>query len=150
MTYTRTNLPKTYQPYQTLTVCNNKLIGGVHVVEIMGVLPLIIGKGDKPQVWLQAISNPEKKEFISVVESSISKYPAVIVKEINNAIVITIQGKDVLRVKEISKDKAIVDLMDFRPIGLNLFGDDKFLNMPNGTLSGNSMSGGGVLLGLGS
>jgi hypothetical protein len=150
MTYTRTNLPNSYQPYQTLTVCSNSLIGGGHIVEVAGVLPLIIGKGEKPQVWLQAISNPEKKEFVTVVASSVSKFPTVVVQELKDALIITIQGTEVLRVREISKDKAIVDVMDLRPVGLNLFGDAKFMNMPTGTLSGNSMSGGGVLLGLGS
>lgn len=149
MTYTRNNLPSSYQPYEKLTICSNSLIGGGHLVELAGALPLIIGYGEKPQVWLQAISNPEKMEFVSIVENSVSKFPAVEVKEIDGSIIITIQGKQVLKVRNVSNSEAIVENMDLRPIGLNLYGDANNMNMPNGSFSGNSMSGGGVLLGLG-
>jgi hypothetical protein len=149
MTYTRNNLPSSYQPYEKLTICSNSLIGGGHLVELAGELPLIIGYGEKPQVWLQAISNPEKMEFVSVVENSVSKFPAVEVKEIDGSIIITIQGKQVLKVRNVSNSEAVVENMDLRPIGLILYGDANNMNMPNGSFSGNSMSGGGVLLGLG-
>lgn len=149
MTYTRNNLPSSYQPYEKLTICSNSLIGGGHLVELAGALPLIIGYGEKPQVWLQAISNPEKMEFVSVVENSVSKFPAVEVKEIDGSIIITIQGKQVLKVRNVSNSEAVVEKMDLRPIGLILYGDANNMNMPNGSFSGNSMSGGGVLLGLG-
>ncbi|WP_108721728.1 hypothetical protein [Vibrio coralliirubri] len=149
MTYTRNNLPSSYQPYEKLTICSNSLIGGGHLVELAGALPLIIGYGEKPQVWLQAISNPEKMEFVSIVENSVSKFPAVEVKEIDGSIIITIQGKQVLKVRNVSNSEAVVENMDLRPIGLNLYGDAKNMHMPNGSFSGNSMSGGGVLLGLG-
>jgi hypothetical protein len=149
MTYTRNNLPSSYQPYEKLTICSNSLIGGGHVVELAGSLPLIIGRGEKPQVWLQAINNPEKMEFVSVVENSVSKFPAVEVKEIDGAIIVTIQGKQILKVRNSSANEAVVDSMDLRPIGLNIYGDAQIMNIPNGSFSGNSMSGGGVLLGLG-
>ncbi|RBO82381.1 hypothetical protein [Marinomonas aquiplantarum] len=149
MTYTRNNLPSSYQPYEKLTICSNSLIGGGHLVELAGALPLIIGYGEKPQVWLQAFSNPEKMEFVSVVENSVSKFPAVEVKEIEGSIIITIQGKQVLKVRNVSNREAVVENMDLRPIGLNLYGDANNMNMPNGSFSGNSMSGGGVLLGFG-
>jgi hypothetical protein len=147
MSYARDNLPKSFQPYQKLTVCSNSLIGGSHIVEISGTLPLIIGKGEKPQVWLQAISNPETKEFVLIVENSISKFPTVQVNEVNGALVISVQGKKVLSVRETSGDEAIVDVLDLRPIGLNLYGDSKGMNGGGGSFSGNAMSGGGVLLG---
>lgn len=149
MSYTRDNLPKSFQPYQKLTVCSNSLIGGGHIVEISGTLPVIIGKGEKPQVWLQAINNPETKEFVLIVENSISKFPSVQINEVNGSLVISVQGKKVLSVRETSGDEAIVDALDLRPIGLNLYGDSKSMNVGGGTFSGNAMSGGGVLLGLG-
>ena len=149
MTYTRNNLPSSYQAYKKLTICSNSLIGGGHVVELAGALPLIIGNGEKPQIWLQAISNSKNMEFVSVVENSVSKFPAVEVKEIDGALVITIEGKQILRMRNISENEVVVDSMDLRPIGLNLYGDAKNMNIPNGSFSGNSMSGGGVLLGLG-
>lgn len=149
MNFTRDNLPKSFQPYQKLIVCSNSLIGGGHIVEVANTLPLIIGKGDKPQIWIQAINNPKTREFVSIVESSISKFPGVQVKEELGELVVSIQGKQVLRVRQISESEASVDAMDLRPIGLNLFGNAQGMNVGGGSFSGNSMSGGGVLLGLG-
>ena len=88
-------------------------------------------------------------QFVSIVENSVSKFPAVEVKEINGFLIITIQGKQILKVRNLSNDEAVVENMDLRPIGLNLYGDTHSMSLPNGTFSGNSMSGGGVLLGLG-
>jgi len=53
-------------------------------------------------------------------------------------------------VHETTEGEAIIDSIDLRPIGLNLYGDSKNMNVGGGSFSGNSMSGGGVLLGFGS
>lgn len=150
MTFTKDSLPKSYKPYEELTVCSNTLVGGGHIVAVSGVLPLIIGAGEKPQIWLQAINNAEKQEFISIVENSVSKHPAVDVIEISGAVTVKIQGKTILSVMSPSEDSAVVDSVDLRPLGLNMFGDASSLKVGDSSFSGNSMSGGGVLIGLGS
>jgi hypothetical protein len=149
MTFTRTAPPTSFRPYQTLVVCSNSLIGGGHIVSVGDVLPLIIGAGDKPQIWLQAISDPKSNGFISVVENSVSTHPAVEVREVGGAIVVSVQGTVVVRVRQVAPDRAEVDSMDLRPIGLNLYGNSSSMNVAGGSFSGNSMSGGGVLIGLG-
>lgn len=150
MTFTKDSLPKSYKPYEELTICSNTLVGGGHIVAVSGVLPLIIGAGEKPQIWLQAINNAEKQEFISIVENSVSKHPAVDVIEISGAVTVKIQGKIILSVMSPSEDSAVVDSVDLRPLGLNMFGDASSLKVGDSSFSGNSMSGGGVLIGLGS
>jgi hypothetical protein len=150
MIFSRTNLPKSYQPYGNLTVCSNHLIGGGQIVAVGDVLPLIIGKGEKPQIWLQAMNNPETKEFISIVENSVSKHPAVEVLEVSGSVIISIQGIKVLSVKQVSEDSAVVESMDLRPIGVNLHGNSNSMDVGNSVLSGNSMHGDSVLIGLGS
>ena len=55
----------------------------------------------------------------------------------------------VLSVKMIDQDFAVVEKLDFRPIGLNMYGNSSSLTVGGGTYSGNSMSGGGTLIGLG-
>ncbi len=149
MNFTRSNLPKSYQPYENLTICSNKLIGGGHVVAVGDVLPLIIGKGEKPQIWLQALSKPNTKEFISIVENSVSKHPAVEVLEVSGVVIVSIQGTKILSVKSVSEDSAVVESMDLRPIGFNLHGNSSSMSVGGSTFSGNSMGGGGVLIGFG-
>ena len=146
---TRNNLPASYKPYETLVICSNSMLGGGHIVAVGEILPLVIGTGEKPQIWLQAIKNPKSKEFIPIIEASVSKHPAVEVLEENGNIVVTIQERKVLVVREDSPNKAVVNQLDLRPVGLNLFGNETSLTVGNSTFSGNSMAGGGTLIGFG-
>lgn len=146
---TKNSLPENYQPYDSLTVCSNTLLGGGHIMAVGEVLPIVIGKGTKPQVWLQAMSSPDSKEFVSIIESSISNHPAVEVIEQEGAIVVNIQGSKVLVVKADTDTSAIVTQLDLRPIGLNLFGNESALTAGGTTLSHNTMAGGAILIGFG-
>jgi len=144
---TKNNLPKSYVPYTSLTVCSNSLLGGGHIVSIVDVLPIIIGKGEKPMIWLQALTKPESKEFVTIVEGSISKNPAVKVYEENDVLKVSVSGTMVLSVKATSENSAEVDELDLRPLGLNLHGDSFMLMVGDSRFSGNSMFGGGILIG---
>ncbi|MEL0616610.1 hypothetical protein V6243_07165 [Cobetia marina] len=148
MSYTKYNLPKSYLPYEELVICSNVLLGGGHVVSIGDVLPVIIGSGEKPQVWLQVVLNNKKNEFVSIVENSVSKHPDIEVLEMNGVMTVSIKGKSIISVRAVSESKAIVDSMDLRPIGLNMYGDSSSMNVGGNTFAGNRMFGGGILLGL--
>jgi hypothetical protein len=148
---TRNNIPKNYTPFNTLTICSNTISGGGNLVAVGDVLPLLIGKGEKPKIWLQALADSKKNEFVTIVEESISKHPAVKVYEVEEAgsLNVMISEDIVLSVKIIDQEKAVVERLDFRPIGLNMHGNLSSLTAGEGTFSGNSMSGGGTLIGLG-
>lgn len=146
---TKNNLPKSYIPYNILVVCSNTLTGGGHLVAVGDILPIVIGKGDKPKIWLQALRDPKEKEFITIVESSISKNPAVRVYEDDDTLKINVSGTLVLSIKATGEDSAEIDTLDMRPLGLNLNGAKNELTVGGNTFSGNSMSGGGTLIGFG-
>jgi hypothetical protein len=141
--------PNNYIPFETLTVCSNTVKGGGNLVAVGDVLPLLVGKGDIPQVWLLALANAKTNEFVPIVEKSISKHPAVKVYEENGILNVMISGEIVLSVSKNSENSANVKSLDFRPLGLNMYGNEESLNVGGGTFSGNSMSGGGTLIGLG-
>jgi len=136
------NLPSSYIPYENLVICSNSMIGGGHIVAIGNVLPLVIGKGEKPKIWLTAITNSDIKKFIPVIEASVSKHSSVKVLEENSSIIVTIQNKKVLVVQPESINKAIISQLDLRPFGLNLFGDEASLTVGGSKFTNNSMSGG--------
>jgi hypothetical protein len=146
---TKHTLSKNYQPFNSLTICSNSLLGGGTLVAIGDVLPLLIGKGEKPKVWLQALADPKKNTFVSIVEESISKHPAVKVYEDSGALKVLVGGEQVLSVRELGEDGAVVDQLDLRPIGLNIYGDKSSLKVGGNEFSRNSMSGGGTLIGFG-
>ncbi|MDH3504387.1 MAG: hypothetical protein OEZ41_00975 [Nitrospirota bacterium] len=146
---TRNSTPKNYIPFNTLIICSNTLSGGGNLVAVGDVLPLLIGKGEIPKIWLQALADSKKNQFITIVEESISKHPAVKVYEESGSLNVLISEEIVLSVKILNQDTAVVEKLDFRPIGLNMHGDLSSLTAGGGTFSGNSMSGGGTLIGLG-
>lgn len=55
----------------------------------------------------------------------------------------------VLSIKATGEDSAEIDTLDMRPLGLNVYGTKNELMVGTNTFSGNSMSGGGTLIGLG-
>ena len=146
---TKDNLPATYQPYQQLTLCSNLLIGGGHLIQTGNSLPLLIGKGPAPQVWLQAPTDPEGRAFAPLVSSSVATHPAVSVSTEGGALVVYAGGKLVLRVRQINDQQAEVDELDLRPIGFNIFGNKNSLNAGGMHMSGNTVAGGGTFLAFG-
>jgi hypothetical protein len=143
---TTDNLPVGYTPYETITVCSNKITGGGNLVTMGNVIPLLIGKGAKPVIWLQAVSNPTTKQFLTVVDASIARHPAIRVSEENGKIIVTAAGKVVIAVKAISDGIAEVLELDLRPLGLNLYGDKTKLVAGGTHLSRSTFSGVGTVI----
>ncbi|PRW95998.1 hypothetical protein C7A07_23995 [Pseudomonas fragi] len=142
------SLPKGYLPYQALTLCSNKLIGGTKVVSVGKVLPLLIGKGAKPQIWIQALQFPKSKKYILLVDASISRHPLVRVEELGSQIVVKVNGGIVLRVEQTGDDQAVVDELDLRSLGFNVYGGVSELNVGNITFSNSTFNQVGVMVGI--
>ena len=145
---TRENLPESFRPFQTLIVCSNTIIGGGNLVSIGNVLPLLVGQGSKPLVWLQAAVDPQAQNFITIVDASISKHPAVRVIENEDGIKITAGDVVLLRVKLTAIDSGVVDKIDLRPLGINIYGDASKLIAGGATFSNSTFSGVGTVIAL--
>lgn len=146
---TTKNLPEHFSPYQSLSFCSNNISGGGHIFAMGQVLPLLIGVGPSPRVWLQAVATPGSKNFVTVVADSNSTHPAVDVEVDGGKVVVSVRGKAVLTVEAKDDQSAIVSEVDFRPLGLNVFGSSSSLNLGGMQLSNNTFSGVGVAFGLG-
>lgn len=145
---TLNKLPKSYIPYQNLTVCSNQLIGGGNLIAIGEILPLLVGSGEEaPQVWLQAPNQPNGKDYIPLVSTSISMHPNITIVTDKQNLTISIFGTVILHISQINSDSAIIDHLDLRQIGLNIYGDSNSLVAGGSTFSHNIFSGVGTLLG---
>ena len=113
------------------------------------VLPLLIGVGPSPRVWLQAVAAPGSKEFVTVVADSKATHPAVDVTVDGVKVIVSVQGIAVLTVEAKNDQRAVVSEVDFRPLGLNVFGNSSSLNLGGMQLSNNTFSGVNVAFGLG-
>ena len=146
---TKSNLPEAYHPYGRLTLCSNLLIGGGHLIQIGDILPLLVGKGEIPQIWLQAPTDIAGKAFTQLVIASVAAHPAILLNFESGVLSVSAGGKNILRVRGIGPDEATVDLLDLRPVGFNIVGDKESLNAGGMQMSGNTVSGGGTFLALG-
>lgn len=146
---TKNTLPEGYKPYDKLTLCSNLLIGGGHLIQVGEVLPLLVGHGEIPQVWLQAPTDRAGKNFVQLVVASVAAHPAVLVNIAGGILSVSAGGKKVLQVREVGPDEAVVELLDLRPVGFNIYGDKSGLSAGGMQMSGNTVSGGGTFLALG-
>lgn len=143
---TKTNLPSTYVPYQKLNFCSNVLEGGGNLIEVSGTIPILVGKGNPPLVWLSA---KQEKEIIVVVEASKPKYSSVTATNVFGGIVVMSKGVVLLSARQITEDEAEVTEIDLRPLGLNIYGDKNGLHVGGMEFTGNHFSGVGTMVGIG-
>ncbi|MEI2514475.1 hypothetical protein [Acinetobacter soli] len=149
--YTLDNLPVDYSELQTLNLCSNKIIGGGFPFSLNGGLPLIVGSGTTPNIWLQAVNNSNSKDLILLVDKNISTVKEISVTKPENG-VIEVYFKNqikILRVKSTGSNTAVVSVLDLRPIGLNIFGNQSELKIGGSSFSTNTVQGAKVFLGLG-
>jgi hypothetical protein len=146
---TTDNLPTDYTPYQDVSFCSNSILGGGHIFAMGKVLPLLIGIGHLPRVWLQAVASAEDKEFVTIVSDSKAIHPAVNVSAVGNKVVVSAHGTAVLIAESSRDNQVVVTEVDFRPLGLSVFGTANSLNLGGMQLSHNKFSGVGVAFGLG-
>jgi hypothetical protein len=145
---TRTTLPDTYKPYQKLTVCSNVLIGGGHLVVLGDVLPLLVGSGEGPTIWLQIPNDKSGRSYVPLVTASVASHPAVVVSN-KDGLTVSIGGVPVIHVRQVDQDSAVIDLLDLRPVGLNIYGNASSLTAGDTTFSQNTFSGVSTLLAFG-
>ncbi len=146
---TTDSLPADYAPYQNVSFCSNSILGGGHIFVMGKVLPLLIGIGHLPRVWLQAVASPGSKELVTIVADSKAIHPAVNVSTVRNKVVVSVHGTAVLIAESSGDSQVVVTEVDFRPLGLNVFGNASSLNLGAMQLSNNTFSGVGVAFGLG-
>ena len=145
---TQNQLPKSYTPYQNLTVCSNTLIGGGNLIAIGEILPLLVGSGEEsPKVWLQAPNQPNGKNYIPLVTASVATHPNINIITNNQSLSISIFETIIIHITQINSESAIIDQLDLRQIGLNIYGDSNSLVAGGSTFSHNIFSGVGTLLG---
>jgi hypothetical protein len=131
----KSKLPEDYLPFSKIKICSNWFIGGEYLIEVDKNIPLLIGKGVLPLVWLSVPVSKDKWEYI--VERNISRNPTIVVdlSKDNKSVIIKITQAKFLRDKIIlnivmdSDDSITIKELDMRPIGLIIYGDENKLNI---------------------
>lgn len=148
---TEISLPKNYIPYDELHLCGNTL-KNVRIPFLIGETPvLLIGKNTVPQVWLSAQTSPGSHEWKYIVEENRSLNPAVYVdaQGENRTVYVRVSNIVIIKVAAHSPTKAVIEVLDLRPIGLNVYGDSSGLSLATNKYAGNSMMNSQVAFALG-
>jgi hypothetical protein len=136
-----TSLPKDYLPYDELYLCGNTL-KNVKIPFLIGDTPLLlIGKNAVPQIWLSAQTSRGSHEWRSIVEKNRSLNPAVYVdaQDENRTVFVKVGNSVIIKVVAESVKKAVIEVLDLRPIGLNVYGDSSGLSVATNRFTGSSM-----------
>jgi hypothetical protein len=150
------NPPKDYIPFEELILCSNNFVNGLMPIVVDGNIPLLIGKGELPLVWLATpLQFRLRWKYIVVGNKSLSTHIKVIIsKEDKEIIVIFVKENNketiLLKVKKESDGKAIVTEIDLRPLGLNIHGNNVQLFVGTNTLSKNTFQNVRTMIAIGS
>ncbi|CAM0559635.1 TPA: hypothetical protein RP325_003642 [Acinetobacter baumannii] len=149
--YSLQNLPENFKEIKELNICSNKIIDGGFPFSLGDKLPLIVGDGKEPKIWLQALKSPKSKELILLVDENISTDKEIIVTKPEEGVIEIYFQKTikVLRVKKKQAGNILISYIDLRPLGLNITGNPMGLNIGGSSFSNNTIQGTKVFIGLG-
>lgn len=143
------SVPSGFSPYNQLECAGNKLIGGTAFFSFRDNIPLLIGKASTPEVWISIPVNLTGEEWRPLVRKNRSLHPDVHVVVLDKKVVVNTPDGVVLEVLSKGGGKAEITKLDFRPFGLSLFLERGSLNVMTNKLSGNTIAGSKIAIGIG-
>ncbi|EHO14689.1 hypothetical protein [Myroides odoratimimus] len=131
--------PTNFEKLKLLNICSNKIYGGGNLIKIDDYIPLIIGNGFVPKIWLYLKT---ETGVINIVEENHSNNNNVkiLIKENIKEVKIEIKGLTILIAKLYEDDKCLITFLDLKPIGINIFGNDNELSVADSIYSNNTFS----------
>jgi hypothetical protein len=146
------NLPEEYKPFDKVWVCNNDFDKG-HILFLIDSNPVfLIGKGSKPNemfFWLKVPNNEgEKKDWKDVVVKNIpkdSKY-SLAAFEFGNEVAFN----DIPLIQyRLDNERLVINMINLKPIGLNIYGSLSSLNISGNSFTKNSFENVYTMVGIG-
>lgn len=142
-------LPVQYNPYKELEIATNRLVGGIALFSINGFIPLLIGKGDTPEVWISIPADSSGEVWQPLVRRNRSLHEKVVVNLSNKSLSVSTPDGIVLKLHEEQPDFVVIDSLDLRPFGINVFSDKKSMHVINQIMSGNVFIGSKIMVDIG-
>jgi hypothetical protein len=144
-------LPPAYQPFQKLDLCSNRCVDTQIAMDIHGVPLLLVGVGARcPQIWLSAPVAPGSAERRYIVEgyASFVQPLTIALDEKRGWIHIKLGTISILDATQLSESSAIVEALNFEPLGLKVVGNKKGISVGTNKISGSTIGGSKVGIGL--
>ncbi len=147
-----TTMRRAGMPYGTLDVCSNVIEGAALPLTRSGEPVLIVERGEVPGLWIAAPAGAggdpsglgQQARFI--VEANVPRIPGVQVAVLDTTreVIVSVGDTTVLKCRATAEDVASIPLIDFRPLGLQLWGDEQCLYLGPMTMVRNRFRGTGI------
>lgn len=143
------SLPPQYVPFQKVRIGSNLLENVNAIFSINGFIPLLVGNGENPKVWLSIPANREGTEWYPLIKENFSSNSEVFVEVFKNRVVVkTPQGTVIHVIKNTSNNLLIFMKLDLRPFGLNVYTDEGALHVMGNKLAKNEFNNIPVIVGI--
>ena len=143
------SLPKHYRAPEKVVIGSNTLENVNIIMSFNGFVPLLIGDGDIPHVWLNIPANNEGTEWYPLVKDNFSTNSKVLVKETKTSLKISTPDGVVLECKKKEDGSIVVLLLNLNPFGLKVESDANQLSIMNQTFQKNGFKNVGTMFGIG-
>jgi hypothetical protein len=144
--------------YQELIVCSNILINTKHIMATNeGWHPLVVRKGESPMVWLsyrELVPSEDNTQspiysYIQLINNSNPLHPQVSIESTTDGFQIKV-GDTILAEAGNHRDGELeIYALDMRPLGLNIYGDHRSINIGSNSISRSTSSNSGTMFGIG-
>jgi len=153
-------LPEDYTPFDRLYLCGNYLENVQVPFVIKHKVPLLIGKGDIPLIWLRGPAKKDEKVWIDmVVKNEKIQERATVgtvdvswdneLKKEKKMVYVLINDKVIIQVIKRSEEEAVVLNLDLTPIGFNIYGNPNKLIVGTNTFTHNNFKNLWSMIGIG-
>ncbi len=136
---TKINLPKDFVAFEELTFCSNVLQNCNIPITADDKPILLVGKGEKPQIWLWGLVDQKSKLLAQIVSSNsvrILTAPITVESE-NDSTCVKLNDTIIIKAVKLSDEKATIEQIDMRPLGFNIYGNSSTLNVGTNVMVGN-------------
>ncbi|MBO0592927.1 hypothetical protein I2486_16100 [Cellulophaga sp. E16_2] len=134
-------IPKDYIPSDSITMCSNLITNYNFLFNINGLVPILIGQGELPRIWIYARTSDGN--YGLVVDDSVSKNGLikvdVFIKEKYVEVIDLFDGRNVI-LSVYFGDNFNIKVLDLRPLGYNIYGNEEKLVIGGNTYSNNKFN----------
>lgn len=143
------SLPSNYKAPVKIEIGTNNLENVNLLLSFNGFVPLLIGDGENPRIWLNIPSNKEGTEWYPLIKDNFSTNSKVIVIEKGNSVKVTTPDGIVIECVKKNNGTIEVKRLNLRPFGLDVEADSKMLKVMNQTFTSSGFKNLGTMIAVG-
>ena len=125
------SLPTAYNPAKSIIIGTNKFENVDIFISFNGHIPILIGDGEKPHIWINIPMNKEGTDWYPLVKDNFSTNPNVVIYDKGSKINISTPDGVILDCEKNIEGTINVKNLDLRPFGLNIQADNEKLVVMN-------------------